>query len=296
MPSPSDFWPAAPDLRRDDIHIECAGETYLGHLVAPPESDGARPLVMVIHNYQGLKFFDVDVAEYLARVGYVGLAIDMYGDRVPPPDRVFPTDPSRIEAFQKRCFEAMVVMDHDLPTFRGLVGAWLDAGQKHPSVDSAESASAIGYCFGGVAVLEAVRAGLDLASVVSFHGLLQTGEDGSPALAGVNRPPIKDAENVYNTQTVVLVENGADDHLVPAQSMTRFFEEMDNAGVDWIFHHHARTPHGFALPTSLGPPGHLHEATDRRSTVNMLSVLREVYPQVKQNPVTHNAAGTSIPV
>ena len=68
---------------------------------------------MVIHNYQGLKFFDVDVAEYLARVGYVGLAIDVYGNIVPPDERVFPTDPSRVQAFQKKCFEGLVAMDHD---------------------------------------------------------------------------------------------------------------------------------------------------------------------------------------
>ncbi|MBT7389741.1 MAG: hypothetical protein HN823_12400, partial [Gammaproteobacteria bacterium] len=52
-------------------------------MVAPSASVGPRPLVLVIHNYQGLKQFDRDVAEYFARLGYVGLAIDMYGDRVP---------------------------------------------------------------------------------------------------------------------------------------------------------------------------------------------------------------------
>ena len=76
MASP-DFWSPAPDLRRDDMAFGFRGNDYLGHLVAPPAAAGPRPLVMVIHNYQGLKFFDVDVAEYLAHVGYVGLAIDV---------------------------------------------------------------------------------------------------------------------------------------------------------------------------------------------------------------------------
>ena len=108
-----DFWPPAPDLRRAEIGFSFRGNDYLGHLVAPPATAGPRPLVMVIHNYQGLKFFDVDVAEYLARVGYVGLAIDVYGNIVPPDERVFPTDPSRVQAFQKKCFEGLVAMDHD---------------------------------------------------------------------------------------------------------------------------------------------------------------------------------------
>ncbi len=289
-------WPAAPDLRRDEISFHFRDNDYVGHLVAPAESAGPRPLVMVIHNYQGLKFFDVDVAEYLARVGYVGLAIDCYGNTVPAGERTWPEDASQIADFQKQCFEGMVAIDHDYEKFRSLLQTWLDHGLAHKTVDNRVSAAAIGYCFGGVAVLEAVRGGLDLSGVVSFHGLLQTGEDPSPARMGVERPPLKTCENQHNPRTVVVIENGADDQLVPQDSRDRFFEEMDAAGVDWSFHHHARTPHGFALPPTLGPPGHLHEATDRRSTANMLSLFREIFPGVVQNPVSHNAAGTTIPV
>ena len=295
MPSP-DFWPPASDLRRDDIAVDFRGNAYLGHLVAPPEDSGPRPLVLVIHNYQGLKFFDVDVAEYLARVGYVGLAIDVYGDVVPPRERVFPDDPSRVHDFQKQCFEGLVAMDHDHELFRGLLGEWLERGFAHPAVDASFPAGAIGYCFGGMAVIECVRGGLNVGGVVSFHGLLQTSEDPNPARYGVERPPLKPHPANYNTNAVILIENGADDALVPDSSKQRFFDEMDAAGVSWIFHHHAKTPHGFALPPTLGPPGRLHEATDRRSTMSMLGLFREIFPGVPQNPVTRNAAGTSIPV
>ena len=295
MPSP-DFWPPAPNLRRDDIAVEFRGNAYLGHLVAPPEDAGPRPLVLVIHNYQGLKFFDVDVAEYLARVGYVGLAIDVYGDIVPPEERVFPDDPGRVHDFQKKCFEGLVAMDHDHELFRALLGEWLNRGFAHPTVDETFPAGAIGYCFGGMAVIECVRGGLNVGGVVSFHGLLQTGEDPNPARYGVERPPLQPHPANHNTDAVILIENGADDALVPDSSKQRFFDEMDAAGVSWIFHHHAKTPHGFALPPTLGPPGRLHEATDRRSTMSMLGLFREIFPGVPQNPVTRNAAGTSIPV
>ena len=130
--------------------------------------------------------------------------------------------------------------------------------------------------------------------MVSFHGLLQTGEDGSPQMFGVQRPPVKTCENQYNTNTIVLIENGKDDHLVSDESKQRFYQEMDEAGVDWVFHDYARTPHGFALPPTLGPPGHLHEAADRRSTLSMLNLFREIFPGVKQNPVGTNAAGTQL--
>ena len=290
-----DFWPPAPDLRKADIGFAFRGNDYLGHLVAPPESVGPRPLVLVIHNYQGLKFFDVDVAEYLARVGYVGLAIDLYGNIVPPDQRIFPTDESEVHAFQAKCFEGMVAMDHDHELFRSLLQEWLDQGRSHETVDANISPASIGYCFGGVAVIECVRGGLDLGGAVSFHGLLQTGEDPNPERFGVQRPTVKTCDNNYNTRTVLMIENGADDGLVPDESKQRFFKEMDDAGVDWVFHHHARTPHGFALPPTLGGPGRLHTATDRRSTMNMLTLFREIFPGIPQNVVEHNAAGTRIP-
>ena len=290
-----EFWPPAPDLRRADIGFSFRGNDYLGHLVAPPQAIGPRPLVLVIHNYQGLKFFDVDVAEYLARVGYVGLAIDVYGETVPAGERLFPDDPGKVDAFQKKCFEGLVAMDHDHELFRALLREWLERGRAHVSVDESFAPAAIGYCFGGMAVIEAVRGGLDLSGVVSFHGLLQTGEDPNPARYGVTRPALKTCPNTYNAKTVVVVENGAEDPLVPNESKERFFAEMDSAGVDWVFNHYAKTPHGFALPPTLGPPGRLHESADRRSTVSMLSLFREVFPGITQNAVEHNAAGPPIP-
>ena len=66
----TNHWPPAPDLQRSNISFNFRDSAYLGHVVAPPESAGKRPLVLVIHNFQGLKFFDIDVAEYLARLGY----------------------------------------------------------------------------------------------------------------------------------------------------------------------------------------------------------------------------------
>ena len=113
MEHPADFWPENTRLVRDTISFSYANNDFKGYLVAPPAEEGPRPVVLVIHNYQGLKFFDVDVAEYLARIGYVGVAIDMYGNTVPEDERVFPTDMARVQSFQHKCFTGMVAMDHD---------------------------------------------------------------------------------------------------------------------------------------------------------------------------------------
>ena len=56
MSSHTMFWTDEPDLQRRDIEIEFKGIKYLGHLVAPPKVVGERPLVLVKHNYQGIKY------------------------------------------------------------------------------------------------------------------------------------------------------------------------------------------------------------------------------------------------
>ena len=197
--------------------------------------------------------------------------------------------------FQKQCFEAMVKLDHDHELLRSLFDCWIQTGLAQDWVDASAAPSAIGYCFGGMVVIEGVRGGLNLAGVVSFHGLLQTGEDPSASNFDAERPALKPCANNYNTDSVIVIENGAEDHLVKPENRQRFFAEMDAANVDWSFHDHAKTPHGFALPPRLGPPGKLHEAADRRSTQNMLSLFRELYPNIKQQAVSPNAAGTTIP-
>lgn len=92
--------------------------------MAPSAEQGPRPLVLIFHNFQGLKFFELDVAEYLAKLGYVGLAADLYGDLVPPDQRLCPEDEQLVPAFRKQCFEGLVSLDHDHEKFRALLKIW----------------------------------------------------------------------------------------------------------------------------------------------------------------------------
>ena len=83
--------------------------------------------------------------------------------------------------------------------------------------------------------------------------------------------------------------------MVSDESRVRFFKEMDDSDERWIFHDYSVTPHGFALPPTLGPQGHLHKASDRLSTINMLRLFKEIFPDFKQNRVEYNASGNFIP-
>ena len=122
----------------------------------------------------------------------------------------------------------------DPGNLRDALNCYLNEGKRHPRVDE-KHAAMIGYCFGGTACFEAVRGGLELDAVCSFHGVLQS------------RPQSRNTKqilhpNKHNTKTIVLVENGNLDPFVTPNSKQKFFEEMDEAGVDWRFHDHSRTP------------------------------------------------------
>merc|ERR1711907_810581 len=96
---------------------------------------------------------------------------------------------------------------------------------------------------------EQVRAGHQLQAVVSFHGLLQS----YPLRGGKRMTPeefakeIDAAPNNYSKNCKVVIENGDLDEHVPQASIDAWRKEMDAHDIDWRFHNHARTPHGFAL-------------------------------------------------
>eukprot|EP00039_Didymoeca_costata_P012574 m.181801 g.181801 ORF g.181801 m.181801 type:complete len:332 (+) comp15519_c0_seq3:41-1036(+) len=304
--SPSHWNDLSFDAYREDIKISFEGFEYTGKLVSSAQAkdnNDPRPLVLVIHNYAGQKFFDEHQAEYMARLGYVGLAIDMYGERMPEQHRLWPFeqegDTPDIIQHRKIAFENMTRTEANLPSMRGLVQAWMDAGKAHACVSAAHKPCLIGYCYGGIVCLEAIRGGLDVGGVVSFHGVLKTG--GSPPLdmylksIGIKRPEaVPSPKTVYTTNAPVLIENGCLDKLTSAEIKTNFYKEMGENNVDFIFTDYADADHGFALPPSLGPPGKLHEKADLRSTQRMLAMFREVWPDCAQRNVPSNAAGTTI--
>ena len=197
-------------------------------------------------------------------------------------------------------FTAMNKTLRDLYFIRGLIGAWLEAGRAHPSVEEAGRAAAIGYCYGGMVMFEIVRAGLDVDAVISFHGGYQTKPIYIPG-CGLGDPETFDSSmrtppNTYasSSKVRVLVENGDGDHFKEwyPEAIPLWKEEMDAVNIDWVWHDYARTPHGFALAPDICTE--YTEAADRRSTLAMWAMLREVWPDVKQKRISLNACGTPI--
>merc|ERR1712032_1160317 len=145
----------------------------------------------------------------------------------------------------------------------------------------------------GQCVLEQLRAGHPIQAAVSLHGVYHS----RPRHASIDRRLTKDEfrqevdqpPNSYNRDCKVLIEHGDHDRRDgrDAASVAEWKEEMDSEDIDWQFHTHARTPHGFALAPGLLSSVYT-EAADRRSTLS-ISLFAEVWPDFSQHPVEANA-------
>lgn len=290
----------------ENFPVTFDGYTYKNAHIAYVKGRPPAPVVLIHPNYAGLKQFDIDQASYLAKVGYVGLACDLYketpeynfGDRNPAPDT---SDAGKAAARRhvKGAANAMNGLLKNPKHWRGLMGAYLDAARTHPMVHP-EFAGAIGYCLGGQCVLEQVRAGHQIQAGVTFHGLLQSIPLAEPVRLGGHRiskedfvKTVEQAPNNHTSSCKVLIENGDLDEEVPQEAIDEWRQEMDTHGIDWRFNNHARTPHGFALAPGVWSTAYT-EAADRRSTLSMLQLFAEVWPSFPQYPVHTNASGTKL--
>jgi dienelactone hydrolase len=227
------------------------GETVLeGYLAYDDALSGNRPAVLVVHEWWGLNDYPKHRAEQLAQLGYVAFACDIYGKGV------VATSPDSARAYAGKFWA-------DRALLRRRAQAGLDVLLKQKNVDS-KRVAAIGYCFGGLTVLELARSGANVAGVVSFHGVLNT-------------PNAEDAKNIKGK---VLVLHGGDDPNVPPEQVQGFMKEMRDAGVDWQFVAYGGAVHAFTNPAAGNDPskGAAYNASaDKRSWEAMQAFFKEIF-------------------
>lgn len=235
---------AGTTLQYDAGDTHCIGEYYI-----PKDATGPLPVVVVVHAWNGLNDEVRDKCHALAHEGYIAFAADIHGN-----GKVY-TDTAELQAVLGPYFaDRQMLLDR--------VSGAIDAAKTIPGAD-ASRIGAMGYCFGGMTVLDIARAGgLGVAGVVSFHGSLDGHNLEKPAATGCK----------------VLVLHGEDDPLAPPEKVAAFKAEMDALGADWQLHAYSGTVHAFTRPGANNPDfGTVYNATaDRRSWQAMRNFFDEV--------------------
>ncbi len=206
------------EIQAQPIDYQAGDVTLKGFIAYDDSTEVKRPGVLVVHEWWGHNEYARKRAKMLAELGYVALAVDMYGD-------------GKSTEHPKEAGEFMKAALADKAVTTARFQAAMNTLQQHPMADP-EHIAAIGYCFGGGVVLEMARRGLDLDGVASFHGSL-----------GTDNPAEPDA-----IKAKIMVFHGEADSLVPAETVGKFKEEMTAANADMTFVGYPDVKHSFTNP------------------------------------------------
>jgi dienelactone hydrolase len=210
---------------------------------------GARPGVLVSHAWSGRSAYEDGKAERLAELGYAAFALDLYGKGVRG------SGPEENAALMQPFLDDRAMLQRRL-----LIS--LATLREQPEVD-ASTVAAIGFCFGGLCVLDIARTGEDIAGVASFHGLFA--------------PPGNTAGNRIKARVLAL--HGWDDPMARPDSVLALADELTAMGADWQLHAYGNTMHAFTNPAASDPEmGTVYDAAaDWRSWQAMTNFLGELF-------------------
>ena len=136
------------------------GEIIYEGMLAWNDAVGAsNPGVLIAHTIRGRTSFEESRAQALAELGYTAFALDVYGKAQLRSDDVN----TRLQ---------MDALKADRQELQRRLSLSLSIMRAQPEVNEAQVA-AIGFCFGGLCVLDLARTGEPLAGVVSFHGIVR---------------------------------------------------------------------------------------------------------------------------
>ncbi|WP_222983759.1 dienelactone hydrolase family protein [Flagellimonas meishanensis] len=210
---------------------------------------GKRPVVLVAHTWVGQSQFETNKAKKLAQMGYLALAIDVYGK----------------DRRANNVSEAEALMNEMLADRQELLNRLLLAMnniKKHELADSAKVA-AIGFCFGGKCALDLARSGINIKGVVSFHGIFD--------------PPGLDHEGEIKAKILVL--HGWADPLALPKDINMLAEELTERNAIWEMDIFGHTGHAFTNPNANSPENGMNynPLADGRGWQRMLNFFEEIF-------------------
>lgn len=227
-------WPAAAG---EPVVYRVDGKDYEGWYESPREG---APLVLLVHDWDGLTGYEVKRAGMLAELGYAVFAADLFGKGIRP---------ERIEDRRQHTGELYT----DREKMRRLMLGALEAAAARGAARG--NAVAMGYCFGGAAVLELARSGADLKGFATFHGGLQTPE----------------GQDCSRVKAPVLVMHGTADDAIPMEAFAALAKQLEAAKVPHEMATYGGAPHAF---TVFGSDRYREDA-DRKSWALFTRFLAE---------------------
>ena len=213
--------------------------------------EGKRPAILVVPEWWGLNDYTRSRAKQLAELGYIAMAVDMYGDGK------IGNDPKEAQALATPYYK-------DPTLTKKVLDAAINKLKTFAQADTSKMA-AIGYCFGGFVVLNAAKLGAGLKGVVSFHG----------GLTGV--PPNKDL-----LKAKILVCHGAADEFENSH-VAEFKKQMDSVDADMNFISYPDSKHAFTNPNANENAQKFqldvayNEAADKKSLNDMKEFLSKIF-------------------
>ncbi len=206
-----------------------------------------RPVVILCHAWNGRDQFICEKAEMMARWGYVGFALDMYGKGVVGKSKE-----------ENAALKQPFIEDRSLLQRRLLKG--YEAACSLPHIDP-EKIAIIGFGFGGLCALDLARSGVNLRGAVSVYG-------------HYDAPPKK-----KSITAKILVLHGYDDPIVKPEEMRDFANEMTKEKVDWQAHTYSNTMHAFMNPAVNMPEAGLlyNPVSAQRAWHEIQGFLEEVF-------------------
>ena len=195
------------------VRYSVDGKEYEGYYTAPAEN---APLVLLVHDWDGLTDYEKKRADMLRELGYAVFAADMFGAGIRP---------EKIE--DRRRLTGALYADRD--KMRALLMGAISAAEKQGA--NVKNAVAMGYCFGGTVVLELARSGIDFKGYVPFHGALETPE----------------GQDYSGTRGRIIVFHGTADSHITMDHFAALAGELEKYDVSHEMIAYGGAPHAFTV-------------------------------------------------
>ncbi|MEQ8928008.1 MAG: dienelactone hydrolase family protein [Fulvivirga sp.] len=236
----------------EEVTYSTDSTTMKGYLAYDKNSTDKKPGILVVHEWWGHNEYTRERADMLAKLGYVALAVDMYGD-------------GKVAQHPQDAQKFMMSVFSNIEEAEARFDKALELLKSNEKVDG-QQIGVIGYCFGGSVALTMANMGKDLDAVAAFH-------------SGVQLPVMPTSD----IKAKILVCNGGADPFVSEESVENFKSAMDSVNASYKYIAYDSAKHAFTSKgaTAMGEkfelPLEYNAEADEASWEEMKALFSDVF-------------------